>query len=95
MSLGTGWKLTYIPRTCFFVISLLSSTRMGAEILEEYGWIATRTPLGVTTGICLPNDTSKFAYVSVGSRGSFTIGGPWIIRTGTVIGSRRWWIVRR
>lgn len=38
---------------------------MGAEILEEYGWIATRTPLGRPTGICLPNDIGRFAYVSL------------------------------
>jgi rapamycin-insensitive companion of mTOR len=36
---------------------------MGAEILEEYGWIATRTPLGRPTGICLPSDISLFAHV--------------------------------
>lgn len=77
MEVTGGLELIYIPRTCFFVISLLSSTRMGAEILEEYGWIATRTPLGVTTGICLPNDISKFAYVSVGSKGKLHDWGTW------------------
>jgi hypothetical protein len=51
-------------RTGFFVIGLISSTQMGAEILEEYGWIAARTPLGQTTGLCLPNDIERFAYVS-------------------------------
>lgn len=50
-------------RTCFFVIGLISSTRMGAEILEEYGWISTRTPLGMTTGLCLPKDVGRFAHV--------------------------------
>jgi len=50
--------------TCFFVLGLLSLTRMGAEILEEYGWIATRTPLGRTTGLCLPNDISRFTKAS-------------------------------
>ncbi|BEJ06093.1 hypothetical protein CcaverHIS641_0306150 [Cutaneotrichosporon cavernicola] len=49
--------------TGFFVIGLISSTQMGAEILEEYGWIAARTPLGQTTGLCLPNDIGRFAYI--------------------------------
>ncbi|WVQ86186.1 hypothetical protein IAT38_008354 [Cryptococcus sp. DSM 104549] len=52
-----------IRGTCFFVIGLLSSTRMGAEILEEFGWIATRTSLGQTTGLCLPNDISRFTAI--------------------------------
>ncbi|EIW69328.1 hypothetical protein TREMEDRAFT_30887 [Tremella mesenterica DSM 1558] len=47
----------------FFVIGLISSTRIGAELLEEYGWVSTRTSLGLTTGLCLPNDLSRFAYV--------------------------------
>jgi hypothetical protein len=38
---------------------------MGAEILEEYGWVATRTPLGRTTGLCLPNDISRFTKASL------------------------------
>jgi hypothetical protein len=37
---------------------------MGAEILEEYGWVSTRTPLGKPTGICLPSDIARFAFVS-------------------------------
>ena len=53
-----------IGRTCFFVIGLLSTTQMGAEILEEYGWMATRTHLGRPTGLCLPNDIGRFTSVS-------------------------------
>jgi hypothetical protein len=52
--------------TCFFVLGLISSTRMGAELLEELGWVSTRTPMGHTTGICLPNDISRFVQVSSG-----------------------------
>jgi rapamycin-insensitive companion of mTOR len=37
---------------------------MGAEILEEYGWVSTRTSFGVPTGLCLPNDILRFARVS-------------------------------
>lgn len=41
---------------------------MGAEILEEFGWIATRTPLGDTTGLCLPNDVSRFVAIDTWER---------------------------
>ncbi|WWC98367.1 hypothetical protein V866_005258 [Kwoniella sp. B9012] len=54
--------------TCFFVIGLISISRMGAEILEEFGWISTRTPLGHTTGLCLPNDISRFVHIDVWQR---------------------------
>ncbi len=37
---------------------------MGSEILEEYGWVSTRTPLGMTTGLCIPKDIGRFTYVS-------------------------------
>ncbi|KAK6906421.1 hypothetical protein I203_100406 [Kwoniella mangroviensis CBS 8507] len=57
-----------IRGTCFFVIGLISISRMGAEILEEFGWISTRTPLGHTTGLCLPNDISRFVHIDVWQR---------------------------
>lgn len=48
------------------MLGLISTTRQGAEVLEELGWIATRTSMGKTTGICLPNDISRFVHVSPG-----------------------------
>ncbi|OCF45562.1 sterility protein Ste20 [Kwoniella heveanensis CBS 569] len=57
-----------IRGTCFFVIGLLSTSRMGAELLEELGWISTRTPLGHTTGLCLPNDIARFAKIETWER---------------------------
>lgn len=45
------------------MLGLISTTRQGAELLEELGWIATRTATGKTTGICLPNDVSRFVRV--------------------------------
>ncbi|WVW80639.1 hypothetical protein I302_102625 [Kwoniella bestiolae CBS 10118] len=59
-----------IRGTCFFVIGLISTSRMGAEILEEFGWISTRTPLGHTTGLCLPNDISRFVNINTWERSS-------------------------
>ncbi|WRT70894.1 uncharacterized protein IL334_007893 [Kwoniella shivajii] len=60
-----------IRGTCFFVIGLISTSRMGAEILEEFGWISTRTPLGQTTGLCLPNDISRFVSIDSWERPHF------------------------
>jgi rapamycin-insensitive companion of mTOR len=52
-------------RTCFFVLGLISSTIQGAEILSDFGWDATLSPLGLPLGICVPADVSKFTMVSV------------------------------
>ncbi|KAF8798977.1 hypothetical protein BYT27DRAFT_7236610 [Phlegmacium glaucopus] len=46
--------------TCFFVIGLISSTCQGAEILDDYHWEATTTPLAIPTGLCIPTDIDKF-----------------------------------
>ncbi|KAG1808998.1 Rapamycin-insensitive companion of mTOR, N-term-domain-containing protein [Suillus variegatus] len=46
--------------TCFFVLGLISSTSQGAEILDDYRWEATLSPLGVPTGLCIPLDLDKF-----------------------------------
>jgi len=42
---------------------LVSSTQQGAEILEDYGWEATLSPLGLPTGLCIPADIEKFLSV--------------------------------
>ncbi|ORX40861.1 Rapamycin-insensitive companion of mTOR, middle domain-domain-containing protein [Kockovaella imperatae] len=49
--------------TAFFVIGLLSLSQVGAQIMEEYGWVACLDPLGKTTGLCYPNDIKKFAQI--------------------------------
>ncbi|KAH7885334.1 Rapamycin-insensitive companion of mTOR, N-term-domain-containing protein [Phlebopus sp. FC_14] len=46
--------------TCFFVLGLISSTTQGAEILDDYQWEATLSPLGLPTGLCIPVDLDKF-----------------------------------
>ncbi|KAI0346017.1 hypothetical protein BDW22DRAFT_1353679 [Trametopsis cervina] len=46
--------------TCFFVLGLISSTPQGAEILDDYHWEATLSPLGLPTGLCIPTDVDKF-----------------------------------
>jgi hypothetical protein len=56
--------LTALSRTCFYVLGLISSTPQGAEILSDYGWEATLSPLGFPTGLCVPLDLEKFLSVS-------------------------------
>ncbi|KAF8195553.1 Rapamycin-insensitive companion of mTOR, N-term-domain-containing protein [Pholiota molesta] len=46
--------------TCFFVLGLISSTTQGAEILDDYKWEATLSPLGMPTGLCIPADIDRF-----------------------------------
>lgn len=46
--------------TCFFVLGLISSTPQGAEILDDYHWEATLSPLGHPTGLCIPVNLEKF-----------------------------------
>ncbi|TFK88497.1 hypothetical protein K466DRAFT_488810 [Polyporus arcularius HHB13444] len=49
--------------TCFFVLGLISSTPQGAEILDDYQWEATLSPLGLPTGLCVPLDVDKFVSI--------------------------------
>jgi large subunit ribosomal protein L17e len=46
------------------VLGLISSTTQGAEILEDYDWLSTLSPLGTPTGVCLPSDLETFITVS-------------------------------
>ncbi|KIM43166.1 hypothetical protein M413DRAFT_443978 [Hebeloma cylindrosporum] len=49
--------------TCFFVLGLISSTSQGAEILDDYHWEATLSPLGLPTGLCIPEDIERFIFL--------------------------------
>ena len=52
-------------RTCFFVLGLISSTPQGAEILDDYHWEATLSPLGLPTGMCVPANVDQLVSVSI------------------------------
>lgn len=52
-------------RTCFFVLGLASINPQGAEILDDYGWESTLSPVGLPTGLCIPADVEKFVMVSI------------------------------
>ncbi|KAI0917225.1 hypothetical protein AcW1_007525 [Taiwanofungus camphoratus] len=49
--------------TCFFVLGLISSTPQGAEILDDYHWESTLSPLGFPTGLCVPDDVDRFINI--------------------------------
>ncbi|KAH9480426.1 Target of rapamycin complex 2 subunit ste20 [Psilocybe cubensis] len=49
--------------TCFFILGLISSTSQGAEILDDYNWEATLSPLGMPTGLCIPADIDRFIFL--------------------------------
>ncbi|CAO1616672.1 unnamed protein product [Jaminaea pallidilutea] len=49
--------------TCFYVIGLISSTRQGAEMLQDYGWQSVCTTFGDPIGICVPRDLDRFAHL--------------------------------
>ncbi|KAF8305657.1 hypothetical protein DL93DRAFT_2172481 [Clavulina sp. PMI_390] len=49
--------------TCFYVLGLVATTDQGADVLSEYGWEATMTPLRTATGLCLPQDIMRFLHI--------------------------------
>jgi hypothetical protein len=54
-------------RTCFYILGLISSTPLGSEILIDYGWEATLSPLGLPTGMVIPTALDQFLAVSAPS----------------------------
>ncbi|KAL1715385.1 Rapamycin-insensitive companion of mTOR, N-term-domain-containing protein [Schizophyllum commune] len=52
--------ISSVRGTCFFVLGLISSTSQGAEILDDYEWESTLSPLGLPTGLCMPQHVERF-----------------------------------
>lgn len=52
-----------IRGTCFYVISLISTTRQGAELLYDYGWQSLCTTFGLPLGICVPQNIDSFLHI--------------------------------
>ncbi|EDN90707.1 hypothetical protein SS1G_00107 [Sclerotinia sclerotiorum 1980 UF-70] len=46
--------------TAFYVLGLISRSRHGLEILSEHGWDSNTTTLGVSLGLCIPQNLNKF-----------------------------------
>ncbi|CAA7271328.1 unnamed protein product [Cyclocybe aegerita] len=60
LEIAEGSPIPSVRGTCFFVLGLISSTSQGAEILDDYNWEATLSPLALPTGLCIPADIEKF-----------------------------------
>jgi hypothetical protein len=45
--------------TAFFVLGLISRSIHGLEILSEHGWDSNTTTMGVSLGLCIPNNLTK------------------------------------
>lgn len=46
--------------TAFFVLGLISRSVHGLEILSEFGWDSNTTKMGVSLGLCIPQNLGKF-----------------------------------
>ncbi|KAJ7644182.1 Rapamycin-insensitive companion of mTOR, N-term-domain-containing protein [Roridomyces roridus] len=60
LDIAQNSQIPSVRGTCFFVLGLISSTSQGAEILDDYHWEATLSPLGLPTGLCVPVDLDVF-----------------------------------
>ncbi|XBW37906.1 hypothetical protein QEN19_003486 [Hanseniaspora menglaensis] len=49
-----------IKFTCFFVLNVMCSTRIGSELVNEFGWNCSLNSLGEPAGVCLPKDLNSF-----------------------------------
>ncbi|KAJ4482113.1 Rapamycin-insensitive companion of mTOR, N-term-domain-containing protein [Lentinula aciculospora] len=60
LNIANASLIPSVRGTCFFVLGLISTTSQGAEILDDYHWEATLTPMGMPTGLCIPVDVDEF-----------------------------------
>jgi rapamycin-insensitive companion of mTOR len=56
-----------VKGTAFFVLGLISRSIHGLEILDECGWDATTTTMGMSLGFCIPLDLRRFFSVNISS----------------------------
>ncbi|KAK0487570.1 Rapamycin-insensitive companion of mTOR, N-term-domain-containing protein [Armillaria novae-zelandiae] len=63
LDIANNSPIPSVRGTCFFVLGLIASTSQGAEILDDYEWEATVTPLGLPIGLCIPMDVEKFITI--------------------------------
>ena len=52
-------EVATLKGTAYFVLGMLSATKLGVELLEEYHWCGVVTSMGEPIGICLPDDIRK------------------------------------
>lgn len=59
VKIAESHEIMSLRGTAFFVLGLISRTIHGLEILSEYKW-DSKTNMGVSVGLCIPQDLSKF-----------------------------------
>ncbi|KAE8447405.1 hypothetical protein EG329_010819 [Mollisiaceae sp. DMI_Dod_QoI] len=60
VKIAESHEIMSLRGTAFFVLGLISRSIHGLEILSEYKWDSTTTTMGVSLGLCVPQDLSKF-----------------------------------
>ncbi|KAH8821542.1 Rapamycin-insensitive companion of mTOR, N-term-domain-containing protein [Xylogone sp. PMI_703] len=60
VKIAESHEIMSLRGTAFFVLGLISRSIHGLEILSEHGWDSNTTNLGVSLGLCIPSNLSKF-----------------------------------
>lgn len=60
VKIAESHEIMSLRGTAFFVLGLISRSIHGLEILSEYNWDSNTTTMGVSLGLCVPQDLSKF-----------------------------------
>ncbi|KAH9215700.1 Rapamycin-insensitive companion of mTOR, N-term-domain-containing protein [Leptodontidium sp. 2 PMI_412] len=60
VKIAESHEIMSLRGTAFFVLGLISRSVHGLEILSEHGWDSNTTNMGVSLGLCIPNDLRKF-----------------------------------
>jgi hypothetical protein len=60
VEIAQSHEIMSLRGTAFFVLGLISQSIHGLEILSEHGWDSHTTTRGVSLGLCIPTDLSKF-----------------------------------
>ena len=60
VEIAQSHEIMSLRGTAFFVLGLVSQSIHGLEILSEHGWDSHTTTRGVSLGLCIPQDLSKF-----------------------------------
>ncbi|KAI9599428.1 Rapamycin-insensitive companion of mTOR, N-term-domain-containing protein [Syncephalis fuscata] len=61
--MASASEVLSVRGTCFYVLGLLNKTQIGAELLEELGWLCCTTSYGRSLGVCLPTHPDQFFLV--------------------------------
>jgi rapamycin-insensitive companion of mTOR len=60
VKIAESHEIMSLRGTAFFVLGLISRSVHGLEILSEHGWDSNTTTMGISRGLCIPQDLCKF-----------------------------------